>query len=300
MTVGDAREPTAIGTKNALGQVPARRAPASYDPGVQTSGLRLDGKIALVTGGSTGIGKSIVERFAAEGAAVAFCARSVDAGRAVEAAVNDAGGRAKFSVCDVTDEHAVDALVADTVATFGALDVVVSNAGTGSGNPWPNEPTDAFDAIVDLNLNGMLYVCRAAWPHLVARGGGSIVAITSLSAWMAIGKDQLDKMGGFQPGAGYQAAKAAMEGLTVHLAGRGGEHDIRVNAVRPGRILTDKFEGWLGEDGIFWSHYREAQLLKRHGRSDDVANAVLFLASHESSFITGTVLDVNGGAVVRV
>ncbi len=261
---------------------------------------QLTGKIALITGGSTGIGKAIVERFAAEGASVAFCARTADTGRAVERAVTEAGGHARFCVCDVTDEHAVDAFVADTVATLGALDIVVSNAGTGSGNPWPNEPTDAFDSIVDLNLNGMLYLCRAAWPHLVARGGGSIVAITSLSAWMAIGRDQLDTMGGFQPGAGYQAAKAAMEGLTVHLAGRGGEHAIRVNAVRPGRILTDKFESWLGEDGIFWSHYREAQLLKRHGRSTDVANAVLFLASDQASFITGTVLDVNGGAVVRL
>ena len=262
---------------------------------------QLTDQIAIVTGGSTGIGKAIVERFVAEGATVAFCARTEEAGRAVEAAVNAGGaGRARFTVCDVTDEAAVEAFVAATVADLGGLDIVVSNAGTGSGHPWPAEPTDAFDQIVDLNLNGMLYLCRAAWPHLVARGGGSIVAITSLSAWMAVGRDQLERMGGFQPGAGYQAAKAAMEGLTVHLAGRGGEHGIRVNAVRPGRILTDKFEGWLGEDGIFWSHYREAQLLKRHGRSDDVANATLFLASDQSSFITGTVLDVNGGAVVRL
>jgi NAD(P)-dependent dehydrogenase (short-subunit alcohol dehydrogenase family) len=260
---------------------------------------RLAGKVAIVTGGSTGIGKAIVERFAAEGAQVAFCARGEDAGRAVEAALRATGADVRFTTCDVTDEHAVDAFVADTVEAFGGLDIVVPNAGTGSGHPWPAEPTDAFDAIVDLNLNGMLYLCRAAWPHLVARGGGSIVPITSLSAWMAIGRDQLTKMGGM-PGAGYQAAKAGMEGLTVHLAGRGGEHAIRVNAVRPGRILTDKFEAWLGEDGVFWSHYREAQLLKRHGRSDDIANAVLFLASDESSFITGTMLDVNGGAVVRL
>lgn len=262
---------------------------------------QLQDKIAIVTGGSTGIGKAIVERFAAEGATVAFCARTEDTGRAVEAEVNARGaGRVRFTPCDVTDEAAVDAFVSATVDAFGGLDVVVSNAGTGSGNPWPAEPTDAFDAIVDLNLNGMLHLCRAAWPHLVARGGGSVVAITSLSAWMAIGRDQLAKMGGHQPGAGYQAAKAAMEGLAVHLAGRGGEHGIRVNAVRPGRILTDKFESWLGEDGIFWSHYQEAQLLKRHGRSEDVANAVLFFASDQSSFVTGTVLDVNGGAVVKL
>jgi meso-butanediol dehydrogenase/(S,S)-butanediol dehydrogenase/diacetyl reductase len=257
---------------------------------------RLEGKVALVTGGTTGIGEAIVRRFAAEGASVAFCARSEDAGRAVEA---DVAG-SFFVPTDVTVEGDVDALVAATVDRYGGLDVVVSNAGTGGGHPWPTEPTDVWDGFLDLNLNGMMYVCRAAWPHLVERGGGAIVAITSLSAWMAVGQDQLDKMGGMQPAASYQASKAAMEGLTVHLAGRGGEHGIRVNAVRPGRILTDKFRGWLGEDGVFWSHYREAQIIKRHGHVDDVANAALFLASDEASFITGTVLDVNGGAVVKV
>jgi NAD(P)-dependent dehydrogenase (short-subunit alcohol dehydrogenase family) len=263
---------------------------------VTGNGGRLAGKVALVTGGTTGIGEAIVRRFVAEGARVVFCARTESAGRALEESLDDG---ARFVQCDVTDEHAVDALVAATVAEFGGLDVVVSNAGTGGGQPWPNEPTDVWNGFVDLNLNGMMYVCRAAWPHLVASGDASIVAITSLSAWMGVGQHQLEKMGG-QPSASYQASKAAMEGLTVHLAGRGGEHGIRVNAVRPGRILTDKFRQWLGEDGIFWSHYREAQIIKRHGHVDDVANAVLFYASDESSFITGTVLDVNGGAVVKV
>jgi NAD(P)-dependent dehydrogenase (short-subunit alcohol dehydrogenase family) len=145
----------------------------------------------------------------------------------------------------------------------------------------------------------MMFLCRAAWPHLIESGAGSAIAITSLSAWMGIGRDQLAKMGG-APSASYQASKAAMEGLVVHLAGRGGEHNVRVNAIRPGRILTDKFRAWLGDEGIFWNHYKEAQLLKRHGQSDDIANAALFLASDESSFITGTVLDVNGGAVVKL
>ena len=257
---------------------------------------RLDGKVALVTGGTTGIGEAIVRRFAGEGAQVTFCARTEADGHALEAAVPGA----RFVRCDVTDEADVAALVATAVDTFGGIDIVVANAGTGGGHPWPDEPTDVWDGFLDLNLNGTMYLCRAAWPHLVARGGGAIVAITSLSAWMAVGEHQLERMGGMQPSASYQASKAAMEGLTVHLAGRGGEHGIRVNAVRPGRILTDKFRGWLGEDGIFWSHYREVQLIKRHGHVDDVANATLFLASDESSFITGTMLDVNGGAVVKV
>lgn len=266
---------------------------------------RLDSKVAIVTGGSTGIGESIVHRFAREGARVVLCARNEDAGSAVERAVRSdsiaksAGGDATFLQCDVTDETAVDALVQRTVDFYGRVDIVVANAGTGGGNLWPDEPTDVWDGFIKLNLNGMMYLCRAAWPHLIESGSGSAIAITSLSAWMGIGRDQLTKMGG-APSASYQASKAAMEGLVVHLAGRGGEHNVRVNAIRPGRILTDKFRAWLGDEGIFWNHYKEAQLLKRHGQSDDIANAALFLASDESSFITGTVLDVNGGAVVKL
>jgi NAD(P)-dependent dehydrogenase (short-subunit alcohol dehydrogenase family) len=261
---------------------------------------RLENKVALVTGGSTGIGEGIVHRFTREGAHVVFCARSAEAGSAVETAVRGEGGDATFLPCDVTDEAAVEALVAATAERHGRLDVVVANAGTGGGDQWPDESTDAWQGIVDLNLNGMMFLCRAAWPHLVAAGGGSIVAVSSLSAVMGVGRDQLEKMGGFQRSASYQASKAAMEGLTIHLAGAGGADNIRVNAVRPGRILTDKFREWLGEDALFWSHYREAQMLKRHGHVDDIVNAALFLASDESSFITAEILDVDGGAITKV
>jgi NAD(P)-dependent dehydrogenase (short-subunit alcohol dehydrogenase family) len=266
---------------------------------------RLDTKVAIVTGGSSGIGEAIVHRFAREGARVVFCGRNEGTGTAVERAVRSdpvaasAGGDATFMQCDVTDETAVDALVQRTVDFYGRLDVIVANAGTGGGQLWPDEPTEVWDGFVKLNLNGMMFLCRAAWPHLVASGAGSAIAITSLSAWMGIGRDQLTKMGG-APSASYQASKAAMEGLVVHLAGRGGEHNVRVNAIRPGRILTDKFRAWMGDEGIFWNHYKEAQLIKRHGHVDDIANAALFLASDESTFITGTVLDVNGGAVVKL
>lgn len=266
---------------------------------------RLDGKVAIITGGSTGIGAAMVERYALEGARVVFCARSADAGTEVERAVRahpgvgPVGGDATFVAADVTNEAEVDALVARTIDFYGRCDIVVSNAGTGGGAKWPDEPTDVWNGFLNLNLNGFMFLARAAWPHLVASGSASVIAITSLSAWMAIGRDQLAKMGG-QPSGSYQASKAAMEGLVVFLAGQGGEHNVRVNGIRPGRILTDKFRAWMGEDGVFWNHYKEAQLIKRHGHVDDVAHAAVFLGSDESSFITGTVLDVNGGAVVKL
>ncbi len=200
---------------------------------------------------------------------------------------------------DISDEPSVTALLDTAVDRYGRLDVVVANAGIANIGPWPDEPFDQWREILGVNLNGTMLTCKAAWPHLVA-SAGNIVVVSSLSAWMGVGQHELDEMGGFQPCPSYQASKAGIEGLAKHLAGRGGEHGVRVNVVRPGRILTQKWEDVLGQDGLFWSHYEKVQLLKRHGRTQDVAAAVAFLASDEAAFITAAVLDVDGGAVVKL
>jgi 3-oxoacyl-[acyl-carrier protein] reductase len=242
----------------------------------------------VVTGGSGGLGRAVCAGLSAEEAAVAVVDVDADA---VDVTVEDlrrAGGRAEGYVVDVRDRGAVEQLM-DTIQTdLGAPRVLVNLAGGSLGTPrdLAEIETEHLDLVLDVNVKGTFYCCQAAVPHMVAAGGGAIVNTSSI--------------GGRQPspvtGVPYAAAKAAIVGLTKRLAREVGPQGVRVNAIAPGLFLTDRLQGMF--DAMADAERQEvldAIPLARMPELREVVDPVLFLASHESSYVTGAVLDVNGG-----
>ncbi len=244
--------------------------------------MRLQDKVILITGGASGIGLSTVERCLAEGAKVALADMPGGAG-AERTAELDARhpGRCLFVPVDVTSTEQVDTMVADTVARFGRLDGVFNNAGIGGLNPSETYGDADFLRVIDVNLNGVFRVARAALKPMLAQGGGSIVNCASILG--VFGQSQT---------AAYTAAKGGVVNLTRTLALEYAARGIRVNAIGPGYIDTPLLSGL---DDAFRQALIGLHPIGRLGRSEEVANAALFLLSDEASFITGAHLMVDGG-----
>jgi NAD(P)-dependent dehydrogenase (short-subunit alcohol dehydrogenase family) len=275
---------------------------------------RLDGKVAVVTGGASGIGLAVVNRFVAEGARVVFCDFEPEAGAILEESIgagaarlhhrrrkaggpNDGrtiaaglGASAAFVAADVTRPDSLAAVFDDAVRRFGGVDILVNNAGVGGGEGSIEDcPTDLFDRTLAVNLFGPWLGIKLAFPLLRARGGGSIVTTSSVSALLGM------------PGQGaYGASKAGVLQLTRVAAMEGAKDFIRCNAVCPGGVLTPIiYESPLFDRDFDPDAIRKglagAQPLPRACEPEDVANAILWLASDESSFVTGQSLAVDGG-----
>ncbi|RRR65782.1 MAG: 3-oxoacyl-ACP reductase FabG [Candidatus Viridilinea halotolerans] len=243
--------------------------------------MRLKDKVALVTGAGQGIGKLTALTFAREGALVAVADINMAAAQAAATEIEQAGGRAKPIHLDVSRSDSVEAGFQALTNWAGGIDILVNNAGITRDSRMQKMSEEQFDSVISVNLKGVWLCAKAATPSMIARGGGAIVNTASLVALY----------GNFGQ-TNYVAAKAGVIGMTKTWARELGPNNIRVNAVAPGFTSTEMIS--TVPDKVLDS-VRERTPLRRLGLPEDIANAYLFLASEEASFITGVTLSVDGG-----
>ena len=245
-------------------------------------------KVALVTGSSRGIGAAIAKRFAAEGARVVVHGRDEAALAAVAGEIEQAGGSVRQVTGDVTKSADLDRMRAEVERAFGPVDVLVVNAGGSPTRPGPFESIteEGWRAAVDGNLTATFLTIKCFLPGMKERKSGNIITVSSAAARRPHPQSPVP----------YAAAKAGIQMMTQHLAAQVGPHGIRVNCLAPETILTDKNDRNIPDE--MKKTLIEMHPIRRLGTPDDVARAALFLASDESSWITGEIIDIAGGAVM--
>lgn len=249
---------------------------------------RLKNKVAIITGGSRGIGRAVSSMFARQGAAVVvnFRENSNAASQVVEE-IHEAGGRAIPFQADVSDKSSVSAMVKKTISQFGQIDILINNAGILLHGTALTTLDKDLDQQIATNLKGIFHCVQAVAPHMMKHGYGKIVNVSSVAALAPMLGDDT---------AAYATTKAAVNVLTKRLAFELSPHGINVNSVAPGFILTDMTG--QGERKVMekmFARTREKTLLKRMGEPEDIAHVILFLSTDEASFITGQILMVDGG-----
>jgi len=249
--------------------------------------MRLLGKVALITGGTSGIGRATALLFAREGAKVAITGRNEERGQAVRAEIEQAGGEGLFLQADVRLAADCQRAVEETVRAYGRLDILFNNAGVYYPRTVVECSEEEWDLTLDINLKGAFLMSKYALPVMIAQGGG--VIIHNASGWGLVGGDAA---------AAYCASKGGLVLLTKAMAIDHGRQGIRVNCVCPGDTDTPMLPLDAQMRGMAWEEYLAGganRPLGRIGRPEEIAYAVLFLASDEASYITGAVLAVDGG-----
>lgn len=249
--------------------------------------MLLDGKTAIITGAASarGIGKATARLFAEHGARVAI----VDLLAAdPQAAAADIGAQHRGYACDVRDKAGCDAVARQAIAEFGRIDILINNAAVSRSNPILEIAPADYDEVMDVNLRGTLYMSQALIPHFRERRSGAIVCLASVAA---------QRGGGIFGGPHYAASKGGVLALAKAMARELAPEGIRVNAIAPSAIETDIFQGQLSEQRR--EQIRGSIPMGRLGEARDVAGVCLFLASDLSSYVTGAVIDVNGGSHIH-
>ena len=250
--------------------------------------MRLKGKVAIITGGAHGMGAVEAVLFAKEGAKVVIADIREEDARKVEAEIAEVGGEAMVAILDVTKENQWERTIADVVARFGKLDILVNNAGISGSGEKDFGSSQAWDQLMDVNAKSVFLGMKHAIPEMEKAGGGAIVNISSISGM--VGQSYIHP--------GYNASKGAVRLVTKAAAVQHAKSGIRVNSVHPGSMPPMLTSGARGDGGS-----QEARMaaipMGREGQPIEVANAVLFMASDEASYITGTELMVDGGYTAR-
>ena len=245
--------------------------------------MRLEGKVALITGGGSGMGKVASELFANEGANVVLTDVNDEAGEETAAAIGD---QARYVHADVSDEQEAEAMVAATTEAFGRLDILYNNAGImplGDGSVTDND-AEIWDTVLAVNVKGVAFGCKYGIPAMLASGGGSIINVASFVAWMGAATSQT----------AYTASKGAVLAMTREIAVEWARQGIRCNALCPGPIETPLLLALLSDEEKKQRRFVHIPM-GRLGRAEELARAALFLASEDSSFMTGASLIVDGG-----
>ena len=247
--------------------------------------FRLDGRVAVVTGGTRGIGRAVAEGFAAAGARVVVASRKAEACEETAAALRAIGAEAVGVPCHMGSLDDVRGLVAATVDRFGGIDVIVNNAANALTEPVGAFTEAGFAKSVEVNVRGPVFLVQEALPHLKASEHASVINVVSAGAWLFSAYVAM-----------YAAAKAAMVSYTKSIAADLAPHGVRVNALAPGTVDTDMVRN-TGPEAA--ESMARAALLRRAASPDEMVGPALFLASDASSFVTGSVVHADGGLVTR-
>jgi len=244
--------------------------------------MRLQGKVALVTGAARGIGRSVARAFAREGAHVVIADLNLEGARAAAGEITAAGGRASALAVDVSDATSIAAMLAAIGRDHGRLDALVNNAGVGGNTPFLETTLEEWERIIRINLTGAFLVAQGAARMMAKGGGGKIVNIASLSG----------QRGG-NGRAAYGSAKAGLELLTKVMAVELAAHNVNVNAIAPGPIETEMAK--FAHDQATRAAYEYLVPMNRYGTPEEIADAAVFLVSDESRYVHGHTLNVDGG-----